>query len=241
MLHVSPHKVVKGKEAIEFLKPVQLFSSLSNNEIDQISGKVKIKRFKKNEIILYEEDTNTYMYIILFGKVKAVQITKEGKETTLAMHRSGEFFGEMSLIDGKTVPATVIATEDTLTAIIPKKDFYTLLFTQEKILKRLLEIMCSRLRKSWDMIQLLNFKNAAQRLKMLFSILSEEYGKKTPEGITLGIKLTHRDMANMAGITRETVTRVIDRWQKEKEITVLKNKFIRLNPNFLQRDLKEEM
>jgi CRP/FNR family transcriptional regulator len=178
------------------------------------------------------------MYIILTGKVKVIQTTEDGRETILAFHKSGDFFGEMSLIDGKTTPATVLATEDTLTAIISKKDFQILLFTQKKVFENLLQILCSRLRESWDKIQMLNFKNASHRIKMLFLMLSNEYGKKSSEGITLQIKLTHQDIANMAGITRETVTRIIDRWQREKELTVLENKFIHLKPDFLNRDVK---
>ncbi|MEJ2253354.1 MAG: Crp/Fnr family transcriptional regulator [Nitrospirota bacterium] len=227
------------KSLIEKLKPIPFFASLTENDFSQLSGKIKIKQFRKNEIILYEEDTNEYMYTILQGKVKVVQISEEGKETILAIHRTGDFFGEMSLIDGKTVPATVLSTENTLCAIISKGDFYSLLYSQEKIVERLLQILCSRLRNSWDMIQILNFKNASQRLKMLFYLLSEEYGKKTDDGIMLDIKLTHRDIANMAGITRETVTRVLDKMQKDKEIAVLKNKAIRLSPDFLQKDLRE--
>lgn len=228
------------KDLVEILRPVPFFSSLSDDEIVELASKLRIKRFMKNDTILYEEDTNKYMYIILDGKVKVMQMSDEGKETILAMHRAGEFFGEMSLIDGKTMPATVIATENTVTAIISREDFYSLIFTQSKLLEGLLKILCSRLRKSWDLIQILNFNNAKQRLKMLFYQLSDEYGVQTPAGMTLDIRLTHRDIANMAGITRETATRIIDRWQKDGEIAILENKNIRLGPDFLLKEIKED-
>jgi CRP/FNR family cyclic AMP-dependent transcriptional regulator len=221
----------------EFLKKIQLFSSFTDKEIEQLISKLIIKKFKKHETILHEEDTNEFMYIILFGKVKAVRVTEDGKEIILAVHQAGEFFGEMSLIDGRTTPASVIATEDSLAAIVSKKDFYSILFAQSKVMMSLLKIFCTRLRKCWDTIQLLNFNNASQRTKMLLLMLSDEYGKKSAEGITLNIKLTHQDVAEMTGMTRETVTRILDKLQKIGEITVLKNKFIRLNPSFLQKDL----
>ncbi len=220
----------------EFFKKIQLFSSFTDKEIEQLISKLIIKKFKKHETILYEEDTNEFMYIILFGKVKAVRMTEEGKEIILAVHQAGDFFGEMSLIDGKTTPASVIATEDSLIAIISKKDFYSILLVQSKLTMSLLKIFCNRLRKSWDTIQLLNFNNASQRTKMMLIMLSDEYGKKSSDGITLNIKLTHQDIAEMTGMTRETVTRILDKWQKTGEVTVLKNKFIRLNPSFLQKE-----
>jgi CRP/FNR family cyclic AMP-dependent transcriptional regulator len=228
---------LSSKHKNDLIKRAELFSSLTNEEVDLLINKMLVKQFKKNEVILYEEDTNEYMYIILLGKVKVVRTTLDGKEIILAIHQSGSFFGEMSLIDGKTSPASVIATEDSLISIISKVDFFSIIFSQNKITRNLLHILCDRLRKSWDTIQLLNFNNAAQRTKMLFLMLADEYGEKTPEGIILNIKLTHQDISDMTGLTRETVTRVIDKFQKSKEITILKDKYIRLGNNFLQKDL----
>jgi CRP/FNR family transcriptional regulator len=227
-----------GKHEIEPLRKIQLFFSLSDEELGLVSDKLIVKRFRKNEIILQEEDTNEYMYIILDGKVKVVQTTEDGKEILLAIHQSGDSFGEMSLIDGKTSPATVIATENSSVSIVSKKDFYSILETQKKVLNNLLLILCYRYRESWEKIQMLNHKNASHRVKILFLMLSEKYGEKTPEGVTLNIKLTHQEIAEMTGMTRETVTRVIDKWQRDGEINVLKSKFIRMSPNFLTEGLK---
>jgi CRP/FNR family transcriptional regulator len=220
-----------------YLLKTQLFASLTDDEYDLIRDKVVVKQFKKNETILYEEDTNEFMYMIMSGKVKVVRTTVDGKEIIFAVHQLGEFFGEMSLIDGKTTPASVVATENSKIAIISKKDFYSILFLQNKVIKNLLEILCARLRKSWDTIQLLTFNNASERTKMLFLMLSDEYGEKKSEGIILNIKLTHQDISDMTGLTRETVTRVIDKLQKNKEIIILKNKYICLTTKFLQRDI----
>jgi CRP/FNR family transcriptional regulator, cyclic AMP receptor protein len=219
------------------LRMIELFATLTDEELDSINKLLAVKRFKKNEVILYEEDTSKYMYIILNGKVKVVQMTEDGKEILLAIHQAGEFFGEMSFIDGKTSPATIIATEDSIINIISKDEFYATIDTHKKILYNLLYILCSRLRESWEKIQLLNLKNASDRLKILFYMLSNKYGEKTSKGITLNIKLTHQEIAEMTGMARETVTRVLDKWSKEGEISILDNKLIQLKPDFLKRDL----
>ncbi len=224
---------MKGKPEIEFLKDIELFSSLTEDELHEITStrSIVIKKFRKGQTILYEEDTNEYMYIIFEGEVKAIQTTEDGKEIILAMHGSGDFFGEISLLDGKTIPARVMATKDAITAIISKKDFYSLL-GHNKVAIKMSQILCSRLRESWAKVQMLNFNNASQRVKMLLIMLSDKYGSKSDEGIILEIKLTHQDIAEMSGMTRETVTRVIDKLQKSGEIAVLKNKVIRLTPDF---------
>ena len=222
---------MKEDDKVESLKKVELFSSLSDDELREITRRVVIRAFRKNETILFERDTNEFMYIILDGEVRAVQITEDGKEIILAMHHSGEFFGEISLIDGKTIPARVVAVKDSRTVIISKREFFALL-DKRKVVDRFLQILCSRLRHSWEVIQMLNFNNASQRVRMLFLILSNKYGMKADGGVILPMKLTHQNIAEMAGLTRETVTRVIDKWQREGEVVILKDKRIYLKPDF---------
>ena len=211
---------------------IPLFTSLTAVELQHVRQKFVIKSFKKNEVILREEDTNEYMYIILDGEAKVLNTTRKDKEMLVTMHRSGDFFGELSLIDGKTSPASVIAAKDSVTAIISKKDFSSLLFSQSKVLENLLQILCSRFRDSIKKIQMLNFNNGAERIRMLFLMLSETYGNTTDEGTILNIRLLHQDIAGMTGLTRETVTRILDKWKRSGEIRILKNRFILLCPEF---------
>lgn len=224
------------RESIQ-LNMIELFSTLTDEELDSIAKLLVVKRFKKNDVILHEEDTSKFMYIILSGKVKVIQITEDAKEILLAIHQAGEFFGEMSFIDGKTSPATIVAADDCVINIISRDEFYSSIITNKRILYNLLLILCSRLRESWDKIQLLNLKNASERLKILFYMLSNKYGEITSKGITLNIKLTHQEIAEMSGMARETVTRVLDKWNKEGEISFLGNKLIQLKTDFFQKDL----
>ena len=64
----------------KLLKKTKLFHSLTDEEMEQIINKMIVKQFKKNETILYEEDTNDFMYIILLGKVKVVRFYKAFKD-----------------------------------------------------------------------------------------------------------------------------------------------------------------
>jgi CRP/FNR family cyclic AMP-dependent transcriptional regulator len=133
-------------QIINWLGNIQLFSSLSSKELQQLISKIEIKRIRKGTVILTEEDTNQYMYVILVGKVKVVRTTEEGKEIILAIHQSGESFGELSLIDNKTTPAMVLAAEDSVVGIISRKDFFSMIYSQGKVIDTLLQILCSRLR-----------------------------------------------------------------------------------------------
>ena len=224
-----------GMEQRENLAGIPLFTDLSVEELAQMRQRISPRDFKKGEIILHEEQTNEFMYLILEGKVKVVQISEDGKETILALHAAGDFFGEMSLIDGKTVPATVIATENSHVAVVSKTDFYDLFLSHKKIVTRLLGIFCSRIRESYERIQILSFNNASARLKTLFAMLSDMYGIKTEKGVKIDIRLTHQNIADMTGITRETVTRILNKWSKDGDLT-LSERFMYLSPEFLKKD-----
>ena len=129
-----------------------------------------------------------------------------------------------------------MAMEESLIAIISKANFYALLYSQKKVLENLLRILCSRLRESWKRIHILNFREAPQRMKMLFTSFSGENVEKTPEGTKISLRLTHQEMADMAGLTRETVTRVLGQWQRDGLITILRDRHILLHPNFFLPD-----
>jgi CRP/FNR family cyclic AMP-dependent transcriptional regulator len=223
-------------EIFDKMKKMQMFSSLTNDELSALMDKIAIKNFKKNEVILYEDDTNNYMYLVLSGRVKVIQNTEGGKEIILAIHKAGESFGELSLIDCKTSSASVLALEHTTAAIINKINFFNILYDQKKVLNNMLQMFCLRLRDSWSRVQMANLRTASQRVTMLLNQLASEHGEEVPEGMLLNIRLTHQNMADMTGLTREAVTRVLDKLQKEGLVSIRKDKKIFLLPSF-QKDL----
>jgi CRP-like cAMP-binding protein len=217
---------------IALLKKIELLDSLSDEELKDISVAFVIKKVSRNELVLHEEDTNNFMYMVLSGELKVVQTSAVGNEIILAIHESGQFFGEVSLIDGKTSPATVISAKESFIAIISKQDFFWLIGKHGKIRDKLLQILCVRLRDSWEKIRILTMKDPAERIKVLFLGLRHSSEKST-QGIVLKVKLTHQNIADMTGLTRETVTRILKKWQTSGKITILEKRFIRLNSEFI--------
>ena len=196
---------------------------------------VTVKHFFRNEIILLEEDTLNYMYIVYSGRVKVVQTTAEGKEQILAIHRAGDFFGEMALLDGKTSPATLTAMEDTRIGLISRTDFEISLLGNEKILKSLSFLLCARLREAWLRLKVLGFADAEHRVRAVLKSLSVHSGVTDPAGTLITLKLTHEEIANYASVSRETVTRLLGRFLRQGEIRLLENKHILLRSSFLEK------
>ena len=224
--------------SFENLRRMQMFSSLTDAEIGEVVDKIVVRNYRKDEVILWEGDTSTHMYLVLSGRVKVVQSTEDGKEIIRAIHADGDSFGELALLDYETSPAEVVAMKDTSAGIISKENFLKIIHTQEKVLDNLIQMLCMRLRDSWKRVQMVNFKNSDQRLNMLFRQLSSTHGETVDEGTLLNIRLTHQTLASMTGLCRETVTRTLDALKKDKCIKIQReDRKVILLPAFLKQGI----
>jgi CRP/FNR family transcriptional regulator, cyclic AMP receptor protein len=226
---------VRISKTFTLLRRIPFFEGLSEKEFSELTHIFVEKNYARNKTILLEEDTLNYMYIILSGKVKVVHSGLDGKEHIVAIHKKGDFFGEMALLDGKTSPATVVALEDTSLTIISKNDFETYLLKNDKVLRQTVKVLCTRLREAWMMIKVLSLPNAEDRIRAVLNILSDYYGFKDIRGTVLSSNLTHQNIADYSFVSRETVTRLMNRLAKEGEIEILENRDIVLKPSFTKK------
>lgn len=216
------------------ISSIPFFSSLPQEQVEQVEKLFRKKNYEKEQIVLYEEDTSNYMYLIYSGKVRVVKMNDEGKEQIITIHKKNDFFGEMSLLDNKTSPATIIAHEDSVIGLLHKEDFEAYLLHNEEIRKKIIELLCSRLRESWEMIKILSFnaENAQDRVLSLLDRLGELYGVRDDRGVIIDVKMTHQQMASYASVTRETMSRVLRSLEKSQAIRILDGKAILLNKGF---------
>ncbi|MBF0402726.1 Crp/Fnr family transcriptional regulator [Candidatus Magnetominusculus xianensis] len=222
------------KMLIGVLKNSRVFSHLSDEELQHVISRVQIREYSKNSKFMHEGDTNNFMYLIVYGRVKISIFNAEGKETIVAIRQGGDYFGEMSLIDGKTNSATVCAMEKTLIAVIFKDDFCHLLHSQPKLLFGVMRELCFRLREANEIIERLSYNKATQKLGLLFKNYINRYGKKDNGSIVLTIKLTHQDIADMSGLVRETVTATINQWKTDGYLSTNEDGLFCFSPSFLE-------
>jgi len=219
--------------ARDIIRAIPFFSEISEEDINELERVIIRKKIAKNQIVLFEEDTGNYMYIVFSGRVRAVQLSDDGKEQILAIHKKGDYFGEMALFDGKTNPATVISMEDTEVGLLAKADFEKIVYRNQTALHHFIGMLCLRLRESWLMLRIMSFADAEQRVRAVLKNMSTLYGIKESQGIILTLKLTHRDIANYASVSRETASRLLSKFAKSGEIEILRNKYILLKTRFL--------
>jgi len=216
-------------KSVHFLRNIHLFKEFTINELGDIAHILQERDYKKGEVVFLAEETDEFMYIVKYGEVKVIQSSKDGRENILAIHHSGETFGELALLDGKTSPATVMAKEDCKIIVVSRTDFYKILLKNQKIVDSLLDILCQKLRESWNIIQALKFDDAETRLKFILAQLAHSDGTSKPNGILINTKITHQELAEMAGTSRETISRLISKLQRKRILRVTSHRCLLLD------------
>jgi CRP/FNR family transcriptional regulator len=217
----------------KMLENIPLFSDLLPEEKTRLNQIITEKHFKKNSIILMEDESKSFMYVIFSGKIKVIRITADGKEQILVIRKRGDFFGEMTLLDGKSQPATVVAMEDAAVGLISKADFEQYFMKDTNVLKHIISMLCERLRDSWVMLRVLGMPDAETRVRAVLAHISSVYGIKDVRGIIIPFKLTHKEIADFAALARETVSRLLARLSQSGEIEIIGRKNIILKSSFL--------
>lgn len=200
---------------IKLLASVPIFSELTSLELEELRSRMSRQRYKKSNMILMEDEFGDTFFIISKGIVKITRISEEGREVILAMLGEGDFFGEMSLLDGETRSANAIAFDDAEVLILKRHDFIDLLQKYPKIAISLLAEMASRIRKSDHQIESLSLSDAEHRIGMTLMRLAEDLGT-IHHGVVEITKMPYqKDLASMAGTSRETVSRMLKLLEKK--------------------------
>ena len=165
------------------------------------------RTFTKNQMILLEDDLGQTFFVISKGSVKITRLSDDGREVILAMLGEADFFGEMSLLDGDGRSANVVALEASEVLTLARNEFLDILEKYPKISICLLEELTHRLRKSDQQIESLSLSDVEQRIGITLIRLAEELGTIKQGSVTITNLPFQQDIANMAGTSRETVSR----------------------------------
>lgn len=204
---------------IDFLRSVNIFSDLSESELNSIQELCKTRKYPKNSMIILEEEMGDVVFIVMSGTVKITRVNDEGKEVILAMLGSGEVFGEMAILDGESRSANALSQENCEVVAINREDFLNLLKTNNKVSLSLMTEFAIRLRKSDQQIEALSLDDAEHRIGVSILNLAEEMGVIRQGVVTVENLPYQQDIANMSGTSRETVSRVMKIFEDRGLIT----------------------
>lgn len=198
----------------------------------------KTRRVADKEVIFRKAERGNQLSAIISGRVKLSTMSENGKEIIFGMLGPGEFFGEISLLDGEERTATVTAMEPTELQFIERGDFIAFLECHPTVAIRLLGTLALRLRLTNEMFEDTIFRNLPARLAKRLLILADNCGQETAEGTRIDLKLSQQDIGNMIGTSRESVNKQMRTWEEEGLIKFRKGYVTITQPDKLE-DLAE--
>lgn len=206
---------------------VRLFAGLDDVELDAILKLTRPVFVKARGEVCRKSDPGDALYIVVSGKLKVSSQALDGREAILAILEDGETFGEMSLLDGRSRSASVIAMQDSELLVIERRDFLEYLECQPKVAITLLGILCARLRVMDVAIEDMRFLDIRSRLAKALSHLVLNHGRTTGGGsVRIDFKLTQEDLGNLICATRESVNKHLKAWEEEGVLGVSQNHIV---------------
>ena len=200
---------------IELLQTVSIFWDLKQEELGYIAEKMVARHYDNGNYIFLEDSDGEQCFFVLEGSVKVTRLSKDGREVILAMLNEGDFFGEMSLLDGESRSANVIALEKTEVLTLDRRDFLDVVNDYPQIAVMLLKELAGRLRKSDRQIASLSLSDAEKRIALCIIRFADEQGVIQNGKVSIPKTPIQQDIANMAGTSRETVSRALSILEKE--------------------------
>ncbi len=198
-----------------FLRFVPIFADLDDPVIDKILKLGMRKNFKKDSIVFFENEPDTALFVIVEGQVKVSRVSDDGKEVILTILAESDFFGEMAILDGSNRSANVTAMTDTDMFIIQRSDFLNLLQEHPEVAVSLLVELAHRLRSADMKIKSLSLKDAEGKVATVILQLADDVGKIKNGTVEIERLPFQHDLANMAGTSRETISRTLHAFAKK--------------------------
>jgi CRP/FNR family transcriptional regulator, cyclic AMP receptor protein len=207
--------VQDDKRVLWYLKKVPILSDVSAEVLGGIADKVEMKEIRRRQVVYLPGDPGTAVYFVNGGRMKISKVTRDGKELTLAYRGPGDVFGETCLIDGGPREEMAEAMENALITELERGEFEKLLMTHAPLGYKLAKVLAQRRREVENKIENLVFKDVNSKLAELLLRLATEYGVDDSRGTLVALKITHQEMANLIGSTRETVSLTLAQFKRK--------------------------
>jgi len=214
---------------VTILKQVSFFSGLNNTELNKVLAIAGVKKYAAGQMVFAKEDLGNNFFVVKSGRIKIFTTVGAGKKKTFAFLQKGNFFGEMSLLGGRTRSASAQAVDDSELFVIPKKSFTRLILENPDFTLKLLHTLVERLHKCNNEIESMLFHNILGRLASAILELSKDKHAKPVK-----MAIDQNELAQYLGTTRVPVCRAINTLKRSGVIDYHRGELVILNAERLR-------
>jgi CRP-like cAMP-binding protein len=216
-----------------------LLSGLPERLSSGLFATAKLVRLGGGDVLFRAGAGDDGCYRVEDGLLKVTMVSGTGAERILAFLGQGDIVGELSIIDGLPRSATVVAVRDAAVSSLSRADFEAFAEKHPEVYKSLVKLLAQRLRETDTLIAAGSFLSLKGRVARTMLELAHHFGQEVGPGrIVIRQKIGQNDLAAMAGIARENVTRVLNDWQRHKVVSRLSGYYCIENKAQLESQVK---
>jgi CRP/FNR family cyclic AMP-dependent transcriptional regulator len=220
-------------ESVELLSRVPLFSELSREELERISRVSVARSFPAGVRVFHEGDHSDACYLVRKGDLRVTREHPDGRAIALATLGAGDIFGELAMLDGEARSASVETLTDCELLALPAADVRRLLADHPGISVKLIAALTKRLRETNERVARQSFQTVPSRVAgVLNQLIAEESASAGRQGIT--IRMTQADLAQLAGTSRESVSRFLATLERAGVVRVGRGRVTVVEPRRLR-------
>ncbi len=186
---------------------IPLFVDFGPSEFESLEKCLIRRRYPAGQALFHMGDEGGSLHFIESGRVKITIPSSSGEELILAIRGAGDILGELSLFDGKTRSATVLALEETVTLCLHREDLLVLMRNRFDVVEKILEVLARRIRETDMLLADVHFLDITSRLAKKILDLGDTFGIREGGQVRIGVKITQKDLASMIGATRESINK----------------------------------
>lgn len=221
-------------QSIWFLQRCSLFDHLTSDQAEHLERRALNKTFHKGEIIYFPSEPAESVLLLARGRVVIKDITPDGKESILAFIEEGEVFGELALVDETRRNEYAEAAEDSQILAVARDDLLWLIGQRPDVGLRVTKLLGLRRRRIENRLRNILFHSNRERISSLLLELLDSYGERVGDRWEIRLRLSHQELANLIGATRESVTLILGHLQLEGLIQVRRRRITVLDRDALE-------
>ncbi|MCL6547275.1 MAG: Crp/Fnr family transcriptional regulator [Alicyclobacillus sp.] len=202
-------------ESLNTLRDIELFRDLTEHELQRVHALAVERRYNRGEYVFLEGEDREAVYFIRRGLVKILKVDEDGREHIVSILGAGQMFPHVGFFQEGPYPATAQALEKSILLAIRTSQFDALLTEHPDIARKVMRVMGQKILQLHEKLQELAVYDSKQRVVALIRHFAEEHGEPQPDGVHLKLPVTHGEMAQMIGMTRESVNRVWNQLRRE--------------------------
>ncbi len=222
------------------LQRCDLFRRLTPDQIQRLEDHSRCRTFSRGSPVCLPSGGTDSVFLLASGLVEICHLTPDGKKSILTFVEPGEMFGELAIFDPQQRDEHVEAVEASTVVMIPTGEMHHLMSECSDVAIAITKLIGLRRHRIERRLKNLLFLSNRDRLIHLLLDLSEQFGWLAPDGIRLRVKLTHQDLANLIGSTRETVTVILGQLRAEGSIDGSRQKLVLCDPHKLARGVNRQ-